>query len=277
MSPYHAILGEAFDTLHPNVRRAHEAPLSAEGTFDVVHGTHRVTRILVALMKLPAAGNGVPVALSVVFGPARTNAGPLTLRWERRIGRTPLSTHQHAHRGFLVEEKGPGRMVFSLRAANGCLLYEHAALRFLFLRVPPVAVSARSGPRVARSGRLARRRQSGVARPSHLRVRGKNAAIAGGTVNTAIWLLFVQALLGAFDTLYYHEYRLRLPHGHGAGTELRLHAARDFAYAVIIGSLGFLTWNGSLAWVLVRVAAGRDWHHALGFHRRGSHPPATWR
>jgi hypothetical protein len=69
-------------------------------------------------------------------------------------------------------------------------------------------------------------------------------------VNTAIWLLFVQALLGAFDTLYYHEYRLRLPHGHAAGTELRLHAARDFAYAVIIGSLGFLTWNGSLAWVL---------------------------
>lgn len=149
MSPYHAILGEAFDTLHPNVRRAHEAPLSAEGTFDVVHGTHRVTRILVALMKLPAAGSRVPVALSVVFGPARTKTGPLTLRWERRIGRTPLSTHQHAHRGFLVEEKGLGRMVFSLRAANGCLLYEHAALRFLFLRVPPVLsprVRARVSP-----------------------------------------------------------------------------------------------------------------------------------
>ena len=54
MSPYQALLGDAFNTLHPNVRRAHEAPLSAEGTFDVVHGTHRVTRILVALMKLPA-------------------------------------------------------------------------------------------------------------------------------------------------------------------------------------------------------------------------------
>src|SRR5688572_29199462 len=111
-------------------------------------------------------------------------------------------------------------------------------------------VSACVGPRVARSGGLARRRQSGMARPSNLPVRGKNALIAGGTVNTAIWLLFVQALLGAFDTLYYHEYRLRLPHGHGAKTELRLHAARDFAYAVIIGSLGFLTWNGWLAWVL---------------------------
>lgn len=148
MSPYHAILGEAFDTLHPNVRRAHEAPLSAEGTFDVVHGTHRLTRILVALMKLPDAGSRVPVALSVVVGPARTNAGSPTLRWERRIGRTPLSTHQHAHRGFLVEEKGPGRMVFSLRAADGCLLYEHAALRFLFLRVPS-ALSPRVRARVS--------------------------------------------------------------------------------------------------------------------------------
>ena len=69
-------------------------------------------------------------------------------------------------------------------------------------------------------------------------------------MNAAIWLLFVQALLGAFDTLYYHELKLKLPHGQGTRTELRLHAARDFAYAVIIGSLGFVIWNGALAWVL---------------------------
>ena len=69
-------------------------------------------------------------------------------------------------------------------------------------------------------------------------------------MTAAIWLLFVQALLGAFDTLYYHEFRLRLPRGQGTRTELRLHAARDFAYAIIIGSLGFLTWDGVYAWVL---------------------------
>jgi hypothetical protein len=67
----------------------------------------------------------------------------------------------------------------------------------------------------------------------------------------AIWLLLLQASLGAFDTLYFHEYRLKLPHGDHTGLELRLHATRDFIYAVIIGSLGFLTWNGVLAWVLV--------------------------
>ena len=68
-------------------------------------------------------------------------------------------------------------------------------------------------------------------------------------MTVAVWLLFVQALLGAFDTLYYHEYRLRLPHG-GSSTELRLHAARDFAYAIIIGTLGFVTWMGTWSFVL---------------------------
>ena len=74
-------------------------------------------------------------------------------------------------------------------------------------------------------------------------------------MTAAIWLLFVQALLGAFDTLYYHEYRLRLPHGDATTTELRLHASRDLAYAIIIGTLGFLTWNGTLAWVLLALLA----------------------
>ena len=75
-------------------------------------------------------------------------------------------------------------------------------------------------------------------------------------MTTAIWLLLVQASLGAFDTLYYHEYKLRLAHGNHTRTELRLHASRDFAYAVIIGSLGFVTWNGHLMWVLAALLAG---------------------
>ncbi|HUR19439.1 MAG TPA: hypothetical protein VMZ90_01440 [Vicinamibacterales bacterium] len=70
-------------------------------------------------------------------------------------------------------------------------------------------------------------------------------------MRTAIWLLLLQATLGAFDTLYYHEYRLRLAHSDHTRVELRLHASRDFAYAIIIGSLGFVTWHGAFAWVLL--------------------------
>jgi hypothetical protein len=57
-------------------------------------------------------------------------------------------------------------------------------------------------------------------------------------------------MLGAFDTLYYHEWRARLPAG-GALTrdELRLHAARDLIYTVVFATLPFLAWRG--AWSLV--------------------------
>jgi uncharacterized protein len=75
-------------------------------------------------------------------------------------------------------------------------------------------------------------------------------------MRTAIWLLLLQASLGAFDTLYYHEYKLKLAHGDHTGLELRLHASRDFAYAIIIGTLGFVTWNGGLAWVLLTLLLG---------------------
>ena len=74
-------------------------------------------------------------------------------------------------------------------------------------------------------------------------------------MRTAIWLLLLQASLGAFDTLYYHEYRLKLADGLHTKVELRLHASRDFAYAIIIGSLGFVTWNGAFAWVLLGLLA----------------------
>lgn len=75
-------------------------------------------------------------------------------------------------------------------------------------------------------------------------------------MNAAIWILMVQACLGAFDTLYYHEYKLRLTHDHANATELYLHASRDFAYAIIIGTLGFLTWHGVWTYVLFALLAG---------------------
>lgn len=67
----------------------------------------------------------------------------------------------------------------------------------------------------------------------------------------AIRFLLALGLLGAFDTLWYHEYKLRLPHRDSARSELRLHAARDFAYAVIFASLGWLEWRGALAWLFL--------------------------
>jgi hypothetical protein len=50
----------------------------------------------------------------------------------------------------------------------------------------------------------------------------------------ALWLLAIQGIIGAFDTLYYHEWRARLPaRGAQCAAELKLHAWRDFLYAVL--------------------------------------------
>jgi len=70
----------------------------------------------------------------------------------------------------------------------------------------------------------------------------------------SLWLLAVQGLIGAFDTLYYHEYRARLPaRGRAASLELKLHAARDFLYGVLFLSLPWVQWRGWWAAALAAV------------------------
>ena len=63
-------------------------------------------------------------------------------------------------------------------------------------------------------------------------------------MRTALEVLLLLGILGAADTMYYHEYTLRLPYTPTARKELRLHAVRDFAYAIVFGSLAWTTWNG---------------------------------
>ena len=73
-------------------------------------------------------------------------------------------------------------------------------------------------------------------------------------MTVALWLLAIQGALGAFDTLYYHEWRARLPaRGAQCASELRLHAARDVFYAVLFGTLPWLAWHGAWAWALIGV------------------------
>ena len=67
----------------------------------------------------------------------------------------------------------------------------------------------------------------------------------------ALYLFFVQGVLGAFDTIYYHEWRARLTGGvPGTTPELRLHALRDFIYAVLFATLPFFRYRGQYAWWL---------------------------
>lgn len=70
-------------------------------------------------------------------------------------------------------------------------------------------------------------------------------------MKTALCLLVAQGVLGAFDTLYFHEFRARLPAG-GARTrvELALHAMRSLIYAVVFATLPSVAWHGAWAFAL---------------------------
>ena len=75
-------------------------------------------------------------------------------------------------------------------------------------------------------------------------------------MKTVLYIALVQAAMGAFDTLYYHEYKLRLPKAVTAVLELRLHAMRDFSYAVIFFSFGWLEWHGAFAAIFALIILG---------------------
>ena len=67
-------------------------------------------------------------------------------------------------------------------------------------------------------------------------------------------LLAIQGVIGAFDTFYYHEWRARLPaRGRAAAAELKLHAMRDFLYALIFVSLPWVAWHGKYVFVLAAI------------------------
>jgi hypothetical protein len=72
-------------------------------------------------------------------------------------------------------------------------------------------------------------------------------------MSAALYLLIVQGLLGAFDTLWYHEYHQQLPRNATARVELRLHAARDFAYSLVFAALGWLVLRGAWAWLFAGI------------------------
>ena len=70
----------------------------------------------------------------------------------------------------------------------------------------------------------------------------------------ALWLLAVQGVLGAFDTVWYHEWRARLPwKGRPASRELALHAIRDFLYAIVFATLPRVEWRGAWSHVFVAI------------------------
>lgn len=63
-------------------------------------------------------------------------------------------------------------------------------------------------------------------------------------------LLTLQALLGAFDNLWHHEWEAKLPQRVSARRELALHAAREAIYGAVFLGLAWFEWHGAWAALL---------------------------
>ena len=74
-------------------------------------------------------------------------------------------------------------------------------------------------------------------------------------MTAALCVLIALALMGAFDTVVYHELVARLPHDPAARRELQLHASRDFVYTVLFGSLAWLQPQGVVVLLLAVLLA----------------------
>lgn len=69
-------------------------------------------------------------------------------------------------------------------------------------------------------------------------------------MTATLWLLAVQGTLGAFDTVYFHEWRARLPARPEMRPELALHAGRSAIYGIVFCSLPWVAWTGPAGVVL---------------------------
>ena len=71
---------------------------------------------------------------------------------------------------------------------------------------------------------------------------------------TLLTLLIMQALMGAFDTIYHHELTVALPAQPSARIELKIHAVRSVLYGAIFFGLAWFVFGGwwmVLLWAVI--------------------------
>ena len=72
-------------------------------------------------------------------------------------------------------------------------------------------------------------------------------------MNSILWILVAQGVLGALDVLINHEWREGLPQRPSAILEQAIHGVREVLYAVVFAGLAWFEWHGSRAWLFAAV------------------------
>ena len=132
-SLYPRIVGTAWANLSEPVQRLHTGAFEGAGKFTVRHGESSPARLLIKLLRLPAAGVDIPVKLSVIT----QKSGE---RWERTFGGgTPFVTEQRAgDSGLMIERIGWAEIRYRLEIAGGALFYRQTGTKLCVgpLRLP---------------------------------------------------------------------------------------------------------------------------------------------
>jgi uncharacterized protein (TIGR01777 family) len=68
-------------------------------------------------------------------------------------------------------------------------------------------------------------------------------------METMLLLLSIQGLIGAYDSIYHHDFKEKLALKFSAKNELKIHSIRSMLYSVLFLSFGWTQWHGWLALV----------------------------
>jgi Domain of unknown function (DUF4166) len=137
---YPLALGEDWHSLDAGLRCFHGVTTAryAAGAFNIQHGSNWLARLLARILRLPAAGVGVPIQVAVHCEPRPKLPHGLVEIWDRNFGSRRLISKQWIDSaGLLVERFGLMELSFMLRAENGGLCFDgtRASIAAGWLRV----------------------------------------------------------------------------------------------------------------------------------------------
>ncbi|WP_394795698.1 DUF4166 domain-containing protein [Armatimonas sp.] len=137
MCLYRRALGTTFDCLPPVLQAFHQSSggngmrAVAHGHMQITHGSGRFRRTLAVFLRLPQAGESVPVTLRIESHGEKE-------RWVRQLGRQQLVTWQSLGQNGLVESVGPLRFGFQLDADTEGMRFISRKCWLLGVPLPPV-------------------------------------------------------------------------------------------------------------------------------------------
>ncbi len=130
-SLYRRVLGAGFDQLPEVLRRFHDGEMggSARGTFRVVRGDGMVRNIVAGLLRLPRAGESVPIWLEVKVNGDRE-------QWLRHFAGRCTRTVQWADGNLLMERFGLTSFSSALVVTGSRVHYEFRRAWFAGIPLP---------------------------------------------------------------------------------------------------------------------------------------------